>query len=158
MASPLALSCARSYPVTIERAFDDVLLIPLERLFNRRYGPIPAVRGTEGPAEAWGEVGQTRIVRLAGGGSMREELVTVERPAAFGYTLSDVTGPMKPLAARVEGLWSFEPVGTGSRITWQWTLHPASAAVAPVLPIFARFWRGYARRSLERLEQLLLDA
>lgn len=34
---------------------------------------------------------------------MREELIAVERPTAFGYTLSDVSGPMKVLASRVDG-------------------------------------------------------
>lgn len=34
-------------------------------------------------------------------------------------------------------------------MTWQWTIHPRSALAAPVLPVFARMWRGYARRVLE---------
>src|ERR1700710_723842 len=112
MSDPVVLSCSRSYPATSEELFDRVLHQPLDVLFNRRYGPIPRIRGVEGQSGTWGEVGQTRTVLLAGGGSMREELTQVERPRAFGYTITDVTGPMKPLVARVEGVWTFDPVGT----------------------------------------------
>jgi Polyketide cyclase / dehydrase and lipid transport len=152
------MSSSRTYPASVEHAFDTVLALPLEQVFDRRYGAIPAVRGTECADRTWGLVGQVRTVRLAGGGSMREELTHVDRPHAFGYTLSDVTGPMKPLASQVLGLWSFDPAGTGARITWQWTLARRSALAAPVLPIFARLWRGYARQSLAHIEELLLPA
>jgi Polyketide cyclase / dehydrase and lipid transport len=156
MPDPVVMSCSRAYPTTVEQAFDLVLPVALEQLFDRRYGPIPAIRAVEGQRGVWGEVGQTRTVRLSGGGSMREELTAVERPHSFGYTLSDVTGPMKPLASHIHGLWSFAPVGTGTRITWGWTLYPASVVAAPVLPIFRRLWHGYARQSLQRIENLLL--
>jgi hypothetical protein len=156
MSTPTYLQCSRTYPLTVEQAFDGVLPMPLEQLFNRRYGPIPPIKAVDGPAGPWGTAGQERTVRLADGGSMREELTQVDRPHAFGYVLSDVTGPLKPLAARVEGVWSFEPVGTGSRITWAWTVHPASALGRFAMPVFARLWRGYARRSLARIEELLV--
>ena len=156
MAGPTAMQFSRTYPLTVEQAFDALLPTPLRELFNRRYGPIPPIRSVEQPAEPWGTVGQQRTVRLADGGSMREELTRVDRPNAFGYVLSDVTGPMKPLAARVEGLWSFEPAGSGVRITWSWVVHPASAVGRAAMPVFARLWRGYARRAMERIEELLV--
>ncbi|HZC72642.1 MAG TPA: SRPBCC family protein [Jatrophihabitans sp.] len=157
MVAPLALHCSRTYPVHVEEAFDTVLTTPLESIFNRRHGPIPAVRATEGAdGEVWGRAGQLRTIRLADGGSMREELISVERPGAFTYTLRDVTGPLKPLASHVDGRWSFTVAGTGTRVGWQWTMHPRSRAVSPVLPIFARLWRGLAVQALQRLEELLV--
>src|ERR1700709_797956 len=102
MPGPTAMQCSRTYPLTADEAFDALLSTPLEVLFNRRYGPIPAIRAVEQPDGAWGTLGQSRVVRLADGGSMREELTRVNRPHAFGYVLTDVTGPMKPLAARVD--------------------------------------------------------
>lgn len=36
------------------------------------------------------------------------------------------------------------------------TIHPRSALAAPVLPVFARMWRGYARGVLEKLSALLV--
>jgi hypothetical protein len=150
------MSASRTYPVAIEAAFDAVLPAPLEQIFVRRYGPIPAVRGTEGaPSGPWGKVGYVRTVCMADGGTVREELTRVNRPTEFGYTLSDVTGPLRLLASRVEGLWTFVPAADGTRVTWQWIMHPASAIAAPLLPVFALFWRRFAKRSLDAIDGLL---
>ena len=52
--------------------------------------------------------------------------------------------------------WRFEPVGTGTRIEWTWIIHPASKVSAMVLPGLRWLWQGYARQSLDRLEQLMV--
>jgi hypothetical protein len=150
------MSASRTYPVHCDAAFDAILPAPLERIFPRRYGPIPAVRDTEGaPEGAWGQVGYVRAVLMADGGTVREELTRVDRPNAFGYTLSDVTGPMRVLAARVEGLWTFTSVEDGTSVTWQWIVHSASALAAPLVPVFALFWRRFAMQSLKNIENVL---
>jgi hypothetical protein len=92
---------------------------------------------------------------MADGGAVREELTRVDRPAAFGYTLSEVSGPMKFLASRVEGLWTFAAASGGTLVTWEWIVHPTSEFTAPLLPIFAMLWRQFAKRSLENLDKLL---
>ena len=155
MTSSLTVSASRAVPVAVEDAFARVLPAPLATIFSRRYAVIPATRTTEGP-EPWGMVGQSRTVVLADGGRIREELVAVEAPHRFAYRLSEISGPMRPLASAVDGEWRFEPVGTGTRITWSWTLHPASRAASYALPVFARAWRGYARQGLEEVERLLV--
>jgi polyketide cyclase/dehydrase/lipid transport protein len=157
MTGPVVMSCSRTYPLTVEDAFDRLLGLPLADLFNRWYGPIPSIRATQGPSD-WNTVGQSRTIALSGGGSMRETLTRVDRPAAFGYQLTDVKGPMKPLAASVDGLWSFDAVGTGVRISWRWSVTPGSGVGARALPTFAKVWHGYARRALDRIEELLLPA
>ena len=50
----------------------------------------------------------------------------------------------------------FEPVGTGTRVEWRWTLHPVSRFAAAVLPIVGRLWQGYARRALDQLDVLMV--
>ena len=67
------------YPVTVEHAFD-VTPLPLPDLFSRRYAAIPPIRGVRDQQGAWGTVGQTRTIRLADGGSIRETLLSVDRP------------------------------------------------------------------------------
>jgi hypothetical protein len=155
VANPTVVSYSRTYPVPVEQAFDEVLALPLEQLFDRRHGPIPAVRGTVGDQPTWSAVADARTIQLADGGSLHEQLVRVERPAAFGYALSDIRGPMKPLAAHIDGLWTFEAAGTGTRITWSWAIQPRSVLSRPILPIFARIWRGWARHAFVRIEELL---
>lgn len=157
MASPLHVSCSRTYPVPIEQAFAFTLPVPLEAVFCRRFGPLPPVTKTTQDGE-WATVGQMRTVHTSDGATMRERLVTVEAPNAFAYELTDVTGPIKPIAKSIDGSWTFETVGTGTRITWAWTIHPVSRASRLAFPVLAPLWRGYARRALDRLEGLMLAA
>lgn len=156
MTQPLVVTSSRALPVPVDQAFGFVLPTPLEQIFDRRFGPFPPIREVEGQDGVWGTVGQTRTIRLSDGGTMREELTTVEAPHQFGYTITAITGPLKPLATSIDGVWRFEPVGTGVRITWQWTVHPASSVAELAMPLFGWLWKGYARQSLERIEQLLL--
>jgi len=156
MTMPLVVQFARAYPVPVDQAFDYVLPTPLEQIFDRRFGPLPPIRGVEGQDGAWGTVGQTRTIKMADGGTMREELTKVDAPREFGYRITEVTGPMRPLAASVDGLWTFDPAGTGVRITWQWTVHPASSVAELAMPLFGWLWMGYARQTMDNLETLLL--
>jgi hypothetical protein len=47
--------------------------------------------------------------------------------------------------------------GTGTLITWRWTLHPKGLG-ARVMPLITLMWRGYARQALELLSEHLLAA
>ena len=134
-----------------------MLPLALPTLFSRRYAVLPAIREVRDQAGEWGTVGQTRTIVLADRSTMRETLVSVDRPASFGYRIDEVHGPMRPLARSIDGLWAFEKAGTGVRITWSWTVHPASAPTALLMPAFGRMWQGYARQALERLEALLVS-
>ena len=90
---------------------------------------------------------------------MHETLTPVDRPAGFGYELGRFTGPLKPLVARVEGTWTFEPAGTGiaDHLDRGWCTRPPALA-ARGLPLLARRWRGYARLGFERIEDHLVRA
>lgn len=141
--------------MTPENAYVKTLPMPLPTLFNRWYGPIPPIKATRGQTGDWNSVGETRTVILAGGGSMRETLTIVDPPRAFGYVLDDLRGPLSPLIDHVDGLWSFAPSGTGTRVNWRWTVYAKSALTAPLLPVFASIWRGYATRALGTLSDYL---
>ncbi|MBZ5737768.1 SRPBCC family protein [Nocardioides mangrovi] len=157
MTHDLEVAASRSYPVGVARAFDAVLPLPLPFLFSRRYAALPPIREVRDQDGEWGALGQTRTIVLADGGTMRETLTGLDRPASFGYRIDQVSGPMRPLASSIDGLWTFEKAGTGVRVTWSWTVHPSSSATALLMPAFARMWRGYARQALELLEQALVD-
>lgn len=156
MTQPTVMRRSRTYPVGVDEAFDEVMPMPLELLFSRRYGPLPGIKGVTGQDAPWRTTGQTRTIHLADGGTLREELVEVRRPDVFAYRLTDVTGPLRPLASSIDGRWEFEPAGTGVRIAWQWSIHPANRAGALLLPTFARLWQGFARQALDGLEDVLV--
>lgn len=151
------LTESRTVPVEAADAFGRTMPMPLETIFTRRVGPFPPVKDVDGPP-TWDAVGQSRTIRLSDGGTMLETLTTVEPPLSFGYQITDATGPMKPLIESFDGLWSFEPVGTGCRITWSWTVHPRGRLGAVAMPVFDRFWHGYARRALAQLETNLVGS
>ena len=156
MVDPVTLVRSRTYPLPVEEAFERTLTVPLPKLFDKRYGLIPSVTDTKGD-EPWGTVGQTRVVTTADGATMREQLRAVEPPSRFTYELTDVQGPLRRLIASIDGAWTFEPAGTGARVTWTWVVHPTtSRAAKAATPVLARLWQGYARQALDRLEALLL--
>lgn len=156
MTKDVHLSYSRAYPLAVEEAFDLVLPLDLSRLFDRRYAAIPAIRSVRDQSGTWGTPGQTRTIVLADGGTMHEHLLEVSRPGRFGYRIGAITGPMKPLATGLDGVWSFEPAGTGVRITWSWTLQPAGRLGELAMPLFSRMWRGYARQAFDNLERELV--
>lgn len=152
------MSYSRTFPIEPDRAFADTLALPLPLLFSNRHlaiGPIAEVRDTDGE---WDAVGKGRTIVLAGKpeATMRETLTELDPPRSFGYELTDLTGPLKPMAARIEGTWDFAAAGTGVRITWTWRVHPASSAAARALPLFARMWQGSAAKAFDVIERELV--
>jgi hypothetical protein len=152
------LSYSRTFPAGVAKTFDRVLPTSLPELFARRYGPLPPVREVRDQAGVWGSggVGSTRTIVLADRGTMRETLTELDRPRAFGYDITEITGPMKALARTLHGRWQFEPAGTGVRITWSWDVEPVNAVGARLEPVLRRFWTGYARQAFEEIEKLLV--
>ena len=148
---------SRAIPVELQRAFAVTLPIPLTALFSRRYVLLPPIKEVRGQDGVWGQVGQSRIVVTTDGGTMRELLTEVDAPHSFSYLLSDISGPMRPLADSIDGQWEFATRGTGTLITWRWTLHPKVLG-AYVMPLITLMWRGYARQALELLSEQLLSA
>lgn len=156
MAHPIVVQQSRAIPVAPADAYTRTLPMPLPTLFRRWYGPIPPIKAVGDQSGDWQSAGQTRTIALAGGATMRETLTSVDPPNSFGYTITDITGPLATLIDHVEGEWIFDPAGTGTRVTWRWTLHRKSALTAPALVVFATLWKGYARQSLESLSDYLV--
>ncbi|HEX5255011.1 MAG TPA: SRPBCC family protein [Mycobacterium sp.] len=155
MAHSLVVDQSLIAPVAVQDAFHRTLPVPLPTLFHRWYGPFPPIKEVRGQTGAWDAAGQTRVVHLAGGASMREELTSVDPPRSFGYRLSEVTGPMALLVDHVIGEWIFAPAAGGTEITWRWDIRPRSALTAWALPVLGRMWKSYARRALRDLSALL---
>jgi hypothetical protein len=154
---PQSLVVAESLvvPVAAEEAFQRTLPAPLPDLFRRWHGPIPPVREVREQTGAWDASGQTRVVCLAGGASMREELTSVEPPRSFGYQLTGIRGPMAVLVDHVVGEWIFTPVAGGTEITWRWDIYARSPLTSWAVPVFGRIWKGYARKALRDLSAML---
>jgi hypothetical protein len=150
------LEHSRTFPVSVEHAFDTVLVAPLTDIFSRRYRLIAPIAEVSGQDGSWGDtVGQTRTIRLSDGATMLETLTLLDRPHRFGYTISNVTGMLKPLVAGAAGTWAFDPAGTGVRITWAWDVTPTKFGRV-AMPLFARLWAGSARQAMDQIEKILI--
>ena len=147
---------SRAIPVDVGTAFARTLPVSLPSIFGRWYGPIGPVKAIRDQTGDWSTVGQTRTVVQVGGSSMHEELTVVDAPNVFRYRLSRVTGPLAALVDHIDGEWLFTPTGTGTTVTWRWTVHPKSTAAGLAMPAFAVLWRGFARQGLEQLSGELL--
>lgn len=144
MSAPYLLSSSTVVPVPPDVAYDGVVDAPLEELFSHRAGLIPSIRECRGQDGPWGSVGQTRTVVLADGSTNLETLVVADRPGTYRYRLGDFTGPFKALVAGVDGAFSFEVEGSGTRVTWTWSLRPTNPVTRLGLPVLGYFWRQYA--------------
>jgi hypothetical protein len=156
MARSISVEQSRAIPVAVEEAFAKTLPIPLPLIFTRWYGLIPPIKQVRDQTGEWEGAGQTRTVLMVGGGSAQEVLTGIDPPHSFSYTLSGMKGPLALLVSLIEGEWTFTPAGTGTAVSWRWTVHARSAAAAPALPAFGAMWKGYARQALEKLSAELL--
>ncbi|AKU18854.1 SRPBCC family protein [Luteipulveratus mongoliensis] len=156
MSSSVVAQQSRAIPIPVDEAFARTLVLPLPDLFSRRYGPVPRIKEVRDQDGEWARAGQTRTIALADGGSMVEELMTVDPPHRFTYVLTQVKGPLAPLSQRIEGEWAFVPTGTGTEVTWSWTMAPRTPVSRAGLIVFARLWKGYARHALEVLSHELV--
>ncbi len=155
MANSLAVEQSRVIPVGVEKAYAGTLPVPLTTIFSRWYGPIGPIKAVRDQTGEWDAPGKTRVVMLSGGGSMHEELTSLDPPHSFGYALTGIKGPLGLLVGRADGEWTFAASGGATTVTWRWNIHARSALAAPLLPLLGMLWKGYARRSLETLSQLL---
>jgi len=150
MTAPYLLSSSTVVPVAPDAAFDAILAAPLEDLFAERAGLIPPIRECQGQDGAWGTVGQTRTIVLADGSTNVETLVAADRPGDYRYRISEISGPLKALIAGIDGRFSFVAEGSGSRVTWSWSLVPTNAVTRLFIPVLGVFWRRYATKMWRR--------
>ncbi len=150
---PISVEQSRTMPLAVEDAFDRVLVAPLPVIFKRRHMVLPPIKEVRDQEGEWGTVGQTRTIATTDGGTIHEELTAVERPSLFGYRITEIRGPMKPLVASIDGAWRFEADGDGTKVTWAWTLHPTSKFTRPTVALVGKFWAGYAKKALAEAEK-----
>ena len=147
---------SRVVPGAPDAVFATVIAHPLPDLFRHRHVVMPPIKATSGESGTWGDhVGQTRTIHLADGGSLQERLTELGPPAHFGYEISQIRGPMKPLVSRAEGRWSFVASGEGTSVTWEWTLHTTNEVNDRLLPVIGVFWHGYAKKALAEVERVV---
>ncbi len=131
-------------------------MMDVPAVFHRWYGPFPPIRQVLNEANAWGTVGQTRTLKMAGGGSTLEELTMVNPPNYFAYHVGNIKGPLSLAASGIDGEFEFTPADTGTKATWRWKVYPRSALTRPAVTMLGKAWHGWARQALEELSNQLV--
>ena len=117
------------------------------------YGPLPAVKGTKLLVTPFEQIGGRRQVNLSDNSIAFEEITALDPPTHFAYRVWGYTNSMANLALEAHGEWWFEPRGTDTHITWQYTFTPKSALSKPVLRMIVNvFFRGYMQRGLDQIK------
>lgn len=121
--------------------------------FYPRFGPLPAVVGVEGQSGEWDAVGQTRVLRLSDGGSVRETLETVDDPSRFAYRLTGFTGPFGRIVAEAFADWRFRSRGSHTDVEWSYAFTPRRGFGILVALIVRLAWAPYMRRVLPAIAE-----
>jgi hypothetical protein len=150
------VEASRLVAVEPTQAFDRLIAVRLPEVFGRRYAAFPPIKEVTDEPPGWGTPGQTRTIVLADGGSLRQTLISVDRPHGYAYLLDDIRGPLRAFVRTVDGSWSVTPEGTGARIGWAWVLHPKAPPARLTTSVIGRMWKGYADRALVELETVLM--
>lgn len=120
------------------------------------YGPLPAVLRTSGHTGPWDQPGSARVIHLADGSTVREQVTHFDSPRFFAYRVWDFGNPIiRRLARSARGEWVFKPDAAGTRVDWTYTFTARHALAAPVMRVIVSLlWRGYMDVCLRHARRL----
>lgn len=115
--------------------------------FYPRSGILPAVVGVRDQTGDWDAAGQTRVLVLSDGSTVRETLAVVEEPR-FAYDLSEFTGIFGRIVAGGHSEWRVTAAGAGAAIEWTYAFTPKPGWRVGVAALVRVAWGPYMRRVL----------
>lgn len=121
------------------------------------YGPLPAVVRTSEVSGPWDTPGSSRIVHLADGSTVREQITEFSRSKSFAYRVYEFGNPIiGTLATSARGVWTFSDASGGVRVSWIYTFVAKNSLTAiPLSGITQILWRGYMNVCLENSIRLM---
>lgn len=121
------------------------------------YWPLPAVVGTSQHTGRWDLPGSARLIHLADGSTVREEVTHHNGPRFFAYRVWEFGNPIvRRLADEARGEWTFVAVPEGTQVTWTYTFSAKNAwAALPLSAIAQLLWRGYMDVCLDNTVRLM---
>jgi hypothetical protein len=119
------------------------------------YGPLPAVVRTSENTGPWNTPGSARLIHLADGSTVREQVTEYAAPNRFAYRVWEFgNSVIKALATQARGEWTFEAVPEGTKVIWTYTFTAKNGlAAVPLSGITQMLWRGYMDVCLENSQQ-----
>jgi hypothetical protein len=150
----VAVTCEDIVPHGIGDVFDLVAAEDVLPKILTGYGFVPAVVTTSNLTGPWGHPGTSRIVHLADGSTLSEQLTVHERPGTFAYRVSNPSFALKHLMTGATGQFWFEPARGGTRIRWTYTFHAKNRFAKLPLLLFVRTqWKGYMEVCMKHIRE-----
>lgn len=121
------------------------------------YGPLPAVVSTSGNTGPWDTPGSARVIHLADGSTVREQVTHFDKPGYFAYRVWEFGNPIiRSLATEARGEWTFAAAPGGTQVNWTYTFTAKNGLTAlPLSAIAQVLWRGYMDVCLENSIRLM---
>jgi hypothetical protein len=121
------------------------------------YGPLSAVVRTSDHTGPWDKPGSARVIHLADGSTVREQVTHFDKPGYFAYRVWEFGNPIiRSLAAGARGEWTFTAAPGGTHVSWTYTFTAKNAVTAiPLSGITQILWRGYMNICLENSIRLM---
>jgi len=156
-AHELSLTKRAVFPSAPDKTFAAIVREDILPEVLTGYGPLPAVVGTSDRTGPWNHPGSARLVHLADGTTVREQVTHYDRPGHFAYRIWEFGNPIVGrLASGGRGEWRFRPLSAGTEVLWTYTFTARSAAAAiPLSAIVGIFFRGYMNVCLKNYTRLL---
>lgn len=108
------------------------------------YGMVPGVAFTSDVSGPWDGSGSQRIVHLADGSTVEEELTRYDRPSYFSYRVSKPSFALKHLMTEARGEFWFEVAEAGTKVKWTYTFRAKNRFTKLPLMLFVKSqWKGY---------------
>jgi hypothetical protein len=144
-------------PGTPETVFNFITAEDVLPKILTRYGPLPAVIKTSENTGPWTVAGSARLIHLADGTTVREQVVRFEPTSFFAYRVWEFGNPIvRSLASGARGEWTFSSAPGGTLVTWKYTFTAKNSfATLPLSAITQILWRGYMDVCLENSKRLL---
>jgi uncharacterized protein YndB with AHSA1/START domain len=155
------------FPMTIEVSARVFVPQPRERVFQAAAGEtaalsryftgypplIPAIIEAEVEGGDPPRAGALRRVRMSDGSRIVERILAFEAPSLHRYDMAELNPLQRLLCVNMVSEWRFEAQGSGTRVTWDYSIHPRALRGAA-----AWLMGGLLRKAMQRcLDNLAAD-
>jgi hypothetical protein len=147
MARGVAASAEALVAGGLAEVFDAVVAVDPSEWYPR-FGPLPAVVRVTDQSAAFTEPGARRTLHLSDGGTVTEEVVTIDAPRFHSYQLTGFQKLFGHLVRTARADWVFSPDPRGVRIRWTYTFYALRGRGVLVSAIVLVLWAAYMRRVL----------
>lgn len=118
-------------------------------LWLKKSGPVPAATGVELLDGSYDFVGARRKVLFTGGDSLIEQLMNIDKPASYNYSVTQFTNFLEKVSGQAYGQLWFDDMEGQTRITWAYTFQYKNLGARMVLSLFLTFvYRKFMKNSL----------